>query len=519
MKNLSNEVTLSRRKFLSATAAIGMATVVPRSVLGRGFIPPSDKITIVNIGCGWEGLSEIGDLLRSPQIEVVGVADPNRQSNDYLGWSPNGIRNRMRTLIDEPNWLEGVTGHPGGREVMKYVVDAYYRKNRPGYTGTCRAEEDWRELLTKMSDVDAVKIISCDHTHSYISTDCFRRGKHQLMHKPLGNKMHEAMKVVDMARAQPNLATYLLAYNIAQPSEINQVRAWLDAGAIGRLREIHNWTGRPYWPQYSDIPTDRPPIPRGFNWDLWLGPSQMREYSPKYTHCCFRGWFEFGAGSIADMGIYSMIPVFEVLGLGSAISASSRFSRAYTIDADQVPRQVVNTWSYPLAGGFRFEIPYKNGSGTVFYTWHDGGMKPDVPYGYPEDDLGREGMMFVGEKGVIVCNFYGGQPKLVGLSPADMKRYSGITAPGRPNMRDILEDGTTRGLQVWLDDVRGTGKTKNPGSFEYAAALTETYNLGAVSMMRDGKKLLYDSSSRRITNDDEGNKLLHRDTRRGWEFV
>jgi hypothetical protein len=136
-------------------------------------------------------------------------------------------------------------------------------------------------------------------------------------------------------------------------------------------------------------------------------------------------------------------------------------------------------------------------------------MKPDVPYGYPENDLGREWMMFVGEKGVIVCNFYGDQPKLVGLSDADMRRYAGITAPGRPNMRDILADGTTRGLQVWIDDVKRTGKIKNPRSFEFAAALTETYNLGAVSMIRDGKKLLYNSGVRRITNDDEGNKLLH----------
>lgn len=193
--------------------------------------------------------------------------------------------------------------------------------------------------------------------------------------------------------------------------------------------------------------------------------------------------------------------------------------RGYTIDIDQVPRQVVNTWSYPLAGGFRFEIPYKSSNETVFYTWHDGGMKPDVPYGYPEDDLGREGMMFVGEKGVIVCNFYGGNPKLVGLSDIDKRRYANITTPGRPNMRDVLEDGTTRGLQVWIDDVKGASKSKNLGSFEFASALTETYNLGAVSMMRDGKKLLYDPKNRLVTNDEEANKLLHRDTRRGWEFV
>ena len=508
---------MNRRTFLSTSAAVGALTIVPRSVLGRGFIPPSDKITIINVGCGYQGHSEIGALLRCPQIEVVGVADPNKLSNDYLEWSYNGMRTSLRRLIDEPTWQEGATGCPGGRDVMKYVVDTYYKKNRPGYTGTCQAEEDYRELLTKMRDVDAVKIIPVDHLHSYISVDCFKRGKHQIMHKPIGNKMHEAMKVIDMATAQQNIATHLLAYNSSSNNGINQTKAWIDAGAIGKLREIHNWSGRPYWPQYADIPTEKTPIPRGFNWDLWLGPAQMRDYSPKYTHCQFRGWFEFGAGSISDMGIYSMIPVFKGLGLGSAIAASSRFSRVYTVDADQVPRQVVNTWSYPLSGGFRFEIPYKNGSGTIFFTWHDGGMKPNIPYGYPEDDLPLEGMMFIGEKGAIVGGFNGQNPKLIGLSPADMRRYGNITAPGLPNQSEQVAEGTPRWLQGWIDNVKGV--SKGPGSFEFIRELTETYNLGAVSMMRDGKKLLYDPNTRTITNDEEGNKLLHRDTRKGWEFV
>ena len=509
---------MNRRKFISqTTAAVGMATVVPRSALGKGFIPPSDRITLVNIGCGYQGLSEIGGLLRCPQIEVVGVADPNRQTNDYIGWSRNGLRDSLRRLINEPNWLEGITGHPGGRDVMKHVVETYYKKNRQGYNGTIQAEEDYRELLEKMRDVDAVKIIPCDHLHSYIAVDCFKRGKHQIMHKPLGNKLKEAMKVVDMATGQQNIATHMLAYNSSGHNGINQVKAWIDAGAIGKLREIHNWTNRPVWPQYPDIPTDRPLMPPGFNWDLWLGPAQWREYSPKYTHCCFRSWFEFGAGSIADMGIYSMIPVFSKLGLASAVSASSRFSRVVKCNYDLVPSQVVNTWSYPDAAAFRFELPYKNGSGTVFFTWHDGGMKPNIPYGYKEDDLPIEGMMFIGEKGVITGGFYADDPVLVGLSPADEKKYAGVKADPLPNQGEMVAEGTPRWLQGWIDNVKGI--SKGPGSFEFIRELTETYNLGAVSLMRNGKKLNYDPATRRVTNDEEGNRLLDRDTRKGWEFV
>jgi hypothetical protein len=517
MKKLSNEGKFSRRGFLAATAAIGVASVVPRSVLGKGFTAPSDKITMINVGCGSQGLAEIGDLLRCPHIEVVGVADPNRHTNDYLWWSANGQRNALRTLMDEPNWFEGVTGHPGGRDVMKYVCETYYRKNRAGWNGTIRAHEDYRELLTTMRDVDAVKIIPCDHMHSYISVDCFKRGKHQIMHKPLGNKLHEAMKVVDMATAQQNIATHMMAYNISGRSGINQAKAWINAGAIGKLREIHNWTGRPFWSQFQNTPTDRPPIPRDFNWDLWLGPSQMRDYSPKYTHCNFRGWFEFGGGSIADVGIYSMLPIFTGLGLGSATSVSSRFSRAYFVNEDLVPRPVVNTWSFPLAGGFRFEVPYKDGSGMIFFNWHDGGMKPDIPHGYQEDDLPLEGMLLVGEKGSILGGRDLQEPELVGLSPADMRRYASVTAPAMPDPREVVSEGTQRWLQEWIENVKG-GK-KGSGAFESIRELTETYNVGAVSMMRNGTRLLYDPTTRRITNDEEGNRLLHRDTRRGWEFV
>ena len=519
MKKSSNEKgKLNRREFLATTAALGMATVIPRSALGKGHIPPSDKITLVHIGCGYQGLSEISALLRCPQIEVVGVADPNRQTNNYIGWSVHGLRNSLRRTIDEPNWLEGITGHPGGRDVMKYVVETYYKKNRAGWNGTVQADEDYRELLTKMRDVDAVKIIPCDHLHSYISVDCFKRGKHQIMHKPLGNKLHEAMKVVDMATAQQNIATHMLAYSAPRFNAIRQAKSWIDAGAIGKLREIHNWTNRPVWPQYPDIPTEKELIPPGFNWDLWLGPAQMRNYSSKYTHCCFRGWFEFGAGSISDMGIYSMIPVFNVFGLGSAVSASTRFSRVVKCNYDLIPSQVVNTWSYPDAAAFRFEIPYKNGSGSIFFTWHDGGMKPNIPFGYKEDDLPIEGMMFIGEKGAIVGGFYLDNPTLVGLSPADEKKYAHLkAAPVSNEERRQPQEETPAWLQEWIKNVKG--ESKNPGSFEFIRELTETYNLGAVSLMRNGKQLLYDPATRRVTNDEEGNKLLHRDTRKGWEFV
>jgi hypothetical protein len=76
---------------------------------------------------------------------------------------------------------------------------------------------------------------------------------------------------------------------------------------------VHNWTNRPVWPQYPELPTDKPPVPEGFDWDLWLGPEAERAYHPNYTHMVLRGWYDFGGGAMADMGHYSLWTVFEAL--------------------------------------------------------------------------------------------------------------------------------------------------------------------------------------------------------------
>jgi len=438
------------------------------------------------------------------------VADPNRESHDYIHWSENGLRNQLRQLMGEPAWKEGIQGIPGGRNVMKEVVETYYRKNRPDYKGSVAAKEDYRDLLATMKDVDAVKIMSPDHQHAYQALDCLKHGKHVIMHKPLGNKMTEAMKVVDAAKAS-NLSTHMMAYNSSGSGNMEQIGKWIDAGAIGTLKEIHNWSNRPVWPQYPVIPTDKPPIPDGLNWDLWLGPAEMRDYHPSYTHCTFRGWYEFGAGAIADMGYYSMLPVFDLLKLDAATTVSTRFSRVIGL-RNNVPSTIVNNYSYPMAAAYRFEIPYKDKPGKIIFQWHDGGFKPQTPEGYDGDDLPIEGMMFVGDKGAIVSGFLRVNPVLVGEQAskfADVK--------GDPKIVPVeFSNGNERWLQVWIDGCRGKGK--GFGSFEYAKEVNETFNLGSVSLMSNGKKLVYDPATRAITNDAEANKLLTRNIRKGWEM-
>jgi hypothetical protein len=249
------------------------------------------------------------------------------------------------------------------------------------------------------------------------------------------------------------------------------------------------------------------------NWDLWLGPAEMRDYHPYYTHATFRGWYEFGAGAIADMGYYSLWSVFDALKLGSATSVSTRFSRVIGL-RNNVPSTIINNYSYPMAAAYRFEVPYKDGSGKIIFQWHDGGMKPQAPEGYKGDDLPTEGMMFVGDRGAIVSGFHKEDPEIVGEQAAQFADIKGYPMAEHPN--SVLPDGTERWLQMWLDGCRGKGK--GAGSFEYAKEVNETFNLGSVSLMSNGKKLEYDPATRRITNDEQANKLLTRNIRKGWEM-
>ena len=166
--------------------------------------------------------------------------------------------------------------------------------------------------------MDAVKIMTPDHLHASIAIAELKKGKHVMVHKPIANRMYEGRLAVETAR-KTKLVTHLLAYGSGAGN--GRIASRIKEGVIGPLREVHNWSNRPVWPQYTEIPTDRPPIPKGFDWDLWLGPALDRPYHPHYTHTVFRGWYEFGGGSMADMGIYSLWPVFTELELGAPLSA------------------------------------------------------------------------------------------------------------------------------------------------------------------------------------------------------
>ena len=172
---------VSRRKFLATSGAAATAfTIVPRHVLGGlGFVPPSEKITVAYIGCGTQGLREMPEMLARPEIQIVAVCDPVKDSHDYVDWSPDGLRAEIASALGKPDWRRGAPGIPGGRDVGREIIELAYAKQRPtGQFKGCAAYADFRELLEKEKDVNAVKIMTPDHLHATIALAAMKQGRH-----------------------------------------------------------------------------------------------------------------------------------------------------------------------------------------------------------------------------------------------------------------------------------------------------------------------------------------------------
>jgi hypothetical protein len=496
-----------RRKFLGTAAGVAAFTIVPRAVLGgRGFVPPSDKVTLGLIGLGTQCMRELPALLSIPEIRIVSVCDPSKNAIGYHDWSSDELINSIRLILKKPGWWAGAEGIiPGGRDTGKDIVDTYYGA---AAGAGCSIYADYRELLDKEKDLDAVKIMTPDHLHATASIAAMKKGKHVMLHKPVANRLEETRRVIETARAT-RVATHFLPWD--SNGYMDQVMAWIKDGTIGTLREIHNWTNRPVWPQYATIPTDTPPVPAGFDWDLWLGPEAARPYHPNYAHMVFRGWYDFGAGSMADMGHYSLWTVFNALELAGPTSVEPMVSHDCVLN-DGVSRTVKNNFSFPNAAIVRFKYPARGARPPIDLIWYEGGMRPWTPPELAEDDedLPAEGMLFVGDKGKILAGFYLTEPHLIPRS-----RMRGYAADTRPQPHQSRPGAISPGMRAWIGACKGGPPSQ--GNFLNAAAISEAVNLCAVAE-RTRQKLTWDAAGHKITDPPEANRYLTREYRKGWEI-
>ena len=504
---MTGKNNISRREMLGSAAAATMAAaVVPRHVLGgAGYVAPSDKLTIGYIGCGTQGMREMARLITAPDVQIVAVCDPNEYSTDYLDWSMHGIRDRIREVLEDNSWGEGIEGIEGGCRVGKAFVEKYYgKRSQSGTYQGCSAYADYRELLEKEKDLDAVKIMTPDHLHGCVAIDSMKKGKHVVTHKPIANRVREARLTIETAR-KTGVSSHLLAWS--KRNGYDYALEWIKKGAIGKLQEIHNWSNRPVWPQWTANPTERPPVPKGLDWKLWLGPVPDRAYHPNYTNMVFRGWYDFGAGAIADMGTYSLWPLYLAFGFSALPTCIEPQGTTHREIVNHVSREVENDVSFPYSSVVRFKIPSQGEWPAFDLCWHDGGMKPALPeeLAASGEELPREGMMFVGDSGKILAGFRCESPRI--LSEKKMIEITGSSEPP--------EDKSDRNERNWIEAFKSGEQA--PGSFLKAGPITETILLGGVAL-RARKRLVYDAENMKITNLPEADKYLTREYRKGWEL-
>jgi hypothetical protein len=171
----------------------------------------------------------------------------------------------------------------------------YAKQKRSGQYRGCAAYSDFRELLDREKSVDAVVVCTTDHWHALVAVAAMKKSKHVLCQKPMTRTVYEARRMAEVAR-ETGVATQVVVGN--QASEATRLLCeWIWDGAIGPVRQVINWSSRPYWPQGVERPKETQPVPNGFDWDLWLGPSPERPFNHAYLPFVWRGWYDFGGGA------------------------------------------------------------------------------------------------------------------------------------------------------------------------------------------------------------------------------
>jgi predicted dehydrogenase len=462
---------MPRRKFLALASAAAAFTIVPRQMLGgSGQVSPNQKLTIAGIGMGAQGRVDLAEFQKLPEVQIVAVCDVNREGPGYLSWY----------------WGNGKEERMGGREPARREIDAGYaaQKASGSYKG-CRAYNDYRELLER-EDVDGVVIATPDHSHAVITMAALKRRKHVFCEKPLAWSLHETRQVTEAAR-QAKVATQL--GNHGQASKEARVTIELiEDGVIGPVHEVQVWSGPRFWAHapWEGRPPETPPVPEGFDWDLWLGPAPQRPYHPAYHPWSWRNWWDFGTGLLGDLGCHKLSTVFKALKLGhpTAVEASST---------------KVNPETYPLGVIARYEFPARGSLPPVTLTWYDGGLRPPTPKGLDPDEPLKE-VIYCGEKGILMGN------QLV--PEANMDKFKDLPR------RLPLSPGHHK---EWVIAALG-GPAAGSDFVNHGGLLTEVSLLGNVAVHCQGTKLLWDGVNQKVTNYAAANKYLRREYRQGWSL-
>jgi predicted dehydrogenase len=477
---------LTRRSFLKQTAwAAAAASTAPSlvSCSTQTSRQPSDTLNCVQIGCGGRGVTHLTEVILNQHQNLVAIVDPADHQ-----------------IAGKQKWLQGKG------------VDM----------GNVRVFSDYREMFDKIGkQIDAVFIATPNHHHCAAAMLALEAGKNVYCEKPLTHDIAEARKLRKAALRHPKLATQMGNQGHCEDG-YRRLCEFVWAGVIGNITETHSWTDRANGGIGPRPPTL--PVPPGMHWDSWIGPAPYRDFHDDLHPHEWHGWYDFGNGSLGNMGCHVLEGVFWALKVGHPTSVEMEYVRGGSDER------------YPLGSRVRWDIPARGDMPAVKAYWYEG-LNPtttDKPTGglhaatgkaryypelalklqeqYPDEELlkGDSGTLYVGDKGVIFTATYGGTSAnpmhIVPMEKMDQIKQPPRTLP-RPNPNPFVD----------FVQTCKAGRTNTATPFEYGARLTEFTLLGNLAQHAGPEnKVMWDGPNMRVTNIPDLNRWIKREDRKGW---
>lgn len=443
MENPANSQT-SRRSFLKGAAS--SALVAPFVTSGLRANPPSERLRHASFGATGMAGSDIGALARSPNFELVAVAD----------------------------------------------VDANRAAGIKGKFPKAKIYTDWRELLEKEADnIDSVNVSTPDHMHGPIGLEAMALGKHCYGQKPLAHNLLECRAMANMAREKKLMTQMGIQISSAFTERLGV--AIVQQGTIGKVKAVHSMSNKK-WGDMAPVPDREDPIPKGLNWDQWLGVATERPYIKDYYHPGnWRRRRDFGTGTFGDMGCHMFSLWYRALGLTAPISVTSHG-----------PASNEHNWAINAKIDYVFPKTEFTAGDTVPVTWYDGDERPPADIAAMVDGkVPGQGSIIIGTEGVLLC------PHMATPTLYPKDKFKGFKYPKLEARDHYLE---------FVEAARGASGKKPSANFEdYSGPLTETVLLGCLATFLPGEELKWDAKALKVTNNDKANVHVTREYRTGWK--
>ena len=364
-------------------------------------------------------------------------------------------------------------------------------------------------MLEKQKNIDAVLVATPDHTTPLVAMAAMQLGKHVYVQKPLTRTISEARALTEAARKY-KVVTQMGNQGHSEEG-LRLMQEWLEAGAIGQVREVHCWTNRPIWPQGMPRPTEQQAVPDGLDWEMWIGPAPMRPFHKTYHPFGWRAWQDFGAGAMGDMACHVMDASSTILKLGAPTSVIASLGYNFLPPAPGqrgFGQRVEYNDSYPPSSIIHLSFPARGNMPPVKLHWYDGGLLPELPEDLePEPEAAGVGHDLRRRQGQDVVRDLLREP-----APHPGDGHAGLPAPAEDSASRVPE-GRDGHEKNWLDAIRQKGQAVS--NFDYAGPFTEIVLLGNVALRYPGQRLLWDSATMKVTNMPDADQFVQHNYRPG----